>query len=368
MAENINLNGVQISQLPAEVSPAGVEVSGVKSGRTVKVPLDTLATKEELQEKVVGTNLLGSKANVAAIKSDITTPKKGDTYKATDTGHYWKYNDVISEINPYDPNKWVDIGIVIPSDVMLSGGTTKTGAQLDTDITQNGIKLQYGTNRLNPNYSDGFNKGLDTNGNITANTGWYVTPPIRWDGEPSLLCQRYRLSCQYDEAGKFVTGSYHSTSSGNTELNIQVNKVSGAIYMRMMLPMTNRNISMIVKGENMPTSYIPFRQIVNSSLDGGSAVFASDISIEEKMQQWILAGSFKLTSVPTYTDGLLNSTIDVMYPDNGTGTINFTRNADGLITTLGANHNEQKKRMTIILTRNTEGNILTQSITFSNLA
>lgn len=133
MAENININGIQIPQLPTEDSPAGFEAIGYKSGRTSKVPLDTLATKEELQDKVVGTNLLGSKANVATIKSEVTTPSKGDTYKATDTGHYWKYNDVISETNPYDPNKWVDIGIVIPSDVMLNGGSTKTGQQLDDE-------------------------------------------------------------------------------------------------------------------------------------------------------------------------------------------------------------------------------------------
>lgn len=142
MAENININGIQIPQLPTEDSPAGFEAIGYKSGRTSKVSLDTLATKVELQDSVVGTNILGSKANVATIKSEVTTPSKGDTYKATDTGHYWKYNDVISETNPYDPNKWVDIGIVIPSNVMLNGGTTKTGAQLDTDI-QNIFGLIY---------------------------------------------------------------------------------------------------------------------------------------------------------------------------------------------------------------------------------
>lgn len=368
MADNININGIQIPQLPTEDSPAGFEAIGYKSGRTSKVSLDTLATKVELQDTVVGTNLLGSKANVATIKSEVTTPSKGDTYKATDTGHYWKYNDVISETNPYDPNKWVDIGDIVPSDAMRTGGTTKTGAQLDTDITQNGIKLQYGTNRLNPNYTDGFNKGLDTNGNIIASTGWYVTPPIRWDGEPSLLCQRYRLSCQYDASGKFVAGSYNITSSGSTELNITVNKVSGAVYMRMMLPMTNKDISMIVTGTVMPSPYVPFRQVVSADLNGGTTVFKSDVTIDEKLEGWVLSESFKLTSTPTYTDGLLNSTIDVQYPDGGTGTINFTRNSDGLITTLGANHNEQKRRITIILTRDTDGNILTQSITFANIA
>ena len=133
MADNININGIQIPQLPTEDSPSGFDAIGYKSGRTSKVSLDTLATKAELQDTVVGTNLLGSKANVATIKSEVTTPQKGDTYKATDTGHYWKYNDVISETNPYDPNKWVDIDIVIPSDVMIAGGITKTGAQLDNE-------------------------------------------------------------------------------------------------------------------------------------------------------------------------------------------------------------------------------------------
>lgn len=133
MADNININGIQIPQLPIEDSPVGFEAIGYKSGRTSKVPLDTLATKVELQNTVVGTNLLGSKANIATIKSEVTTPSKGDTYKATDTGNYWKYNDVISETNPYDPNKWVDIGIIIPSDAMRTGGTTKTGQQLENN-------------------------------------------------------------------------------------------------------------------------------------------------------------------------------------------------------------------------------------------
>lgn len=367
MADNININGIQISQLPTEASPAGVEVSGVKSGITVKVPLDTLATKVELQDSVVGTNLLGSKANIATIKSEVITPKKGDTYKATDTGHYWKYNDVISETNPYDPNKWVDIGDIVPSDAMRTGGTTKTGAQLDTDIIQGGIKLQYGTNRLNPNYTDGYNKGLDTNGNIIASTGWYVTPLIRWDGETSLLCQRYRLSCQYDAAGKFVAGSYNITSSGSTELNITVNKASGAVYMRMMLPMTNKDISMIVTGTVMPSPYVPFKQVVSTDLNGGATVFAPNVSIDEKLEGWVLSESFKLTSTPTYTNGMLNSPIDVQYPDGGTGTVNFTRNSFGSLTTLGANHNEKKRRLTLIIGRDAKNNLVSQNITFADI-
>ena len=92
----------------------------------------TLATKNEVRDAVVGTNLLEPKANITEIKA-ITTPEKGDTHKANDTGHYWKYDDIITGINPYNPNKWIDIGIIIPSDTMLSGGTNKTGQQLDKE-------------------------------------------------------------------------------------------------------------------------------------------------------------------------------------------------------------------------------------------
>ena len=188
-------------------------------------------------------------------------------------------------LRQWNGSLWVNLETpVYEDDIMLSGGSSKTGAQLDTEIAQTGIKLQYGTNRLNPNYANGYNKGLDTNGNIIASTGWYVTPLIRWDGESSLLCQRYRMSCQYDASGKFVSGSYNITSSGSTELNITVNKASGAVYMRMMLPMANKDISMIVTGTVMPSPYVPFKQVVSTDLNAGTTVFEPNVSIDEKLQ------------------------------------------------------------------------------------
>lgn len=268
---------------------------------------------------------------------------------------------------------WHNTGVVpsadsIPiNDYMLNGGSSKTGAQLDTEIAQTGIRLQYGTNRLNPNYANGYNKGLDINGNIIASTGWYVTPPIRWDGESSLLCQRYRMSCQYDAAGKFVAGSYNVTSSGSTELNITVNKVSEAVYMRMMLPMSNKDISMIVKGNVMPSTYEPFKQIVSTDLNGGTTEFIPNISIDEKLQQWILGESFKITSTPTYTDGLLNTPITVQYPDGGTGSVTVVRNPNSYVTSIEGTHTESNRKITITLTRDISGNVLTQNITFQNI-
>lgn len=284
----------------------------------------------------------------------VGTPYPGTVWNVVDG--VWTDTTVVPDVNTVDLSGY-----------LLTGGTSKTGAQLDTDITQNGIKLQYGTNRLNPNYSDGFNKGLDTNGNIIASTGWYVTPLIRWDGETSLLCQRYRLSCQYDASGKFVSGSYNITSSGSTELNITVNNASGAVYMRMMLPMANKDISMIVTGAIMPSPYVPFKQVVSVDLNAGTTVFEPNVSIDEKLQGWIFSESFKLTSVPTYTNGMLNSPIDVQYPDGGTGTVNFTRNSFGSLTTLGANHNEKKRRLTLIIGRDAKNNLVSQNITFADI-
>lgn len=81
------------------------------------------ADKSELQNVVTGTNILGEKANLTAIQA-ITTPIKGDTYKAVDTGHYWKYNAVIDENNPYSPDNWIDVGKLLPSDVAKNSDLT----------------------------------------------------------------------------------------------------------------------------------------------------------------------------------------------------------------------------------------------------
>ena len=75
-----------------------------------------------LQNMVLGIILKGERENEATIKA-ISNPSKGDTYKAKDTGHYWCY----------DGTRWNDIGEVIPKDVMKSGGSEKTGQNLDDE-------------------------------------------------------------------------------------------------------------------------------------------------------------------------------------------------------------------------------------------
>lgn len=77
-----------------------------------------------IQNAILGIIIKGEKANEAEIKA-IADPAKGDTWKALDTGHYWTY----------DGAEWNDIGVIIPDNVMMSGGTDKTGQQLDNQFS-----------------------------------------------------------------------------------------------------------------------------------------------------------------------------------------------------------------------------------------
>lgn len=83
-----------------------------------------------LQNLVLGIILKGDQANEAAIKA-LPSPTRGDTWKAIDTGHYWTY----------DGTNWNDIGNILPSDVMLSGDSSKTGQQLDNEKLASSLNI-----------------------------------------------------------------------------------------------------------------------------------------------------------------------------------------------------------------------------------
>lgn len=81
-----------------------------------------------LQNLILGIILKGQKDNETAIKA-IVNPAKGDTYKASDTSHYWCY----------DGSQWNDIGEVISSDVALRGGSEKTVQYIDDEKANKGF-------------------------------------------------------------------------------------------------------------------------------------------------------------------------------------------------------------------------------------
>lgn len=108
MATNIDIQGTPISRLPRETSPAGVDVSGVKSGRTVKVSLDLLATKDDVNN--IDNNRKGYFSTDTELKTIYPTPKVGYYAYVGSTGTIWKEAGGV----------WVDTSEPIPSDVDLS--------------------------------------------------------------------------------------------------------------------------------------------------------------------------------------------------------------------------------------------------------
>lgn len=100
--------GIPISRLPRESSSSGVDVPGVKSGRTVKISLDLLATKNEVQN--IDNNRKGYFSTDTELKTAYPIPKVGWVAYVGSTGTIWKVSG----------NTWVNSGDPIPSDVDLS--------------------------------------------------------------------------------------------------------------------------------------------------------------------------------------------------------------------------------------------------------
>lgn len=86
-----------------------------------------------LQNAVLGIILKGEKDNEAAIKA-IASPSRGDTYKATDSGHYWTY----------DGTTWNDVGEVIPNDVATQDDIARLASETSVfNVTEN-VPLESG--------------------------------------------------------------------------------------------------------------------------------------------------------------------------------------------------------------------------------
>lgn len=77
METNVETQGTPISRLPRETQPSGIDVPGFKSGRTVKVSLDTMATKEDLQNATIDRK--GWFPNIEVLESAFPNPTPGNT-------------------------------------------------------------------------------------------------------------------------------------------------------------------------------------------------------------------------------------------------------------------------------------------------
>ncbi len=125
MATNIDTNGIPISQLPSE-QPSGIEVVGYKPGRTVKVSLDLLATKEELSQISISIKWYPTSTELDLKRPNPTdgeTAWVGTPYPGT----VWSSDNGVWS----DTGEIPDVGSIDLVEYAKSGGSIKTVQNLD---------------------------------------------------------------------------------------------------------------------------------------------------------------------------------------------------------------------------------------------
>lgn len=108
METNVETQGTPISRLPRETNPNGVDVAGVKTGRTVKVSLDTMATKDDINILAIGMIFKPSVPTFSALATTYPTPEKGWAAIVEDEGFIYQF----------DGTNWNNTGLTaFPTDV-----------------------------------------------------------------------------------------------------------------------------------------------------------------------------------------------------------------------------------------------------------
>jgi hypothetical protein len=120
--------GVPISKLPRITSPEGIDIPGVKSGRTGKISTDLLPTKAEVTN--IDNYRKGYFSTDTELKAAYPSPKVGYYAYVGSTGTIWKQSG----------GTWIDSGELIPDDVDLSlYAKNEDLVQLGRDIPFYGI-------------------------------------------------------------------------------------------------------------------------------------------------------------------------------------------------------------------------------------
>lgn len=189
-----------ILELPIIEDTNGFWVLGSKQGTA---PEQTFSGRYPLSIVAIGYVLKGDKENEAAIKA-VINPSRGDAYRALDTGHFWVF----------DGTQWNDIGVVVPSDVALRGGSDKTLQQVDVEKV--GV--------TNGETVAGFY--IATNGNPTALSAWKYTKyrnndltKIKLKGTAyGSLARTVAFYNSYDtiSSATYITGYTYADAYGDT--------------------------------------------------------------------------------------------------------------------------------------------------------
>lgn len=161
-----------------------------------------------------GTCLLGEKDNAAAIRT-IANPKRGDTWKAFDTSHYWTF----------DGGTWNDIGEIIPSDVASKKELSES--QLASMSGSNIVSLHKG----------GY---VNSVGGITSDNPEnhkYILFPVKVGQVYVIISDRKNTNCAYMVSEKEQLSKF-TLEIGKNEITIPQN----ANFLAVTLEITIKDV------------------------------------------------------------------------------------------------------------------------------
>lgn len=254
---------------------------------------------------------------------------------------------------------------------ILDGKITQLSADLNQkssklDLTQklNAVKIVSGNNLLNRNYTEPVNpqeyeKGganrliNETTGVVINATAWYLSPLIDWQTNTQAIIYTCRCWAQYAEDGATLKGIYYPTG---VQSNLLIEKATDAKYIRVGLGVGVGNCMM-----NFGNTLLPFEPYVETVLNriyGNTPIYFNPL-----FKDMLLSESY-IPQSPTYTDGVVNSPINVIWVDGDAGTLTLTRNSDGLVTKIVATkiHSGVTLTLTENITRDSDGNVTLISI------
>ena len=256
-------------------------------------------------------------------------------------------------------------------DVMSQKAVTDEIAQTDLNSKLSGVKITNGNNLLNRNYVEpsnpyeyergGANRLIHpTTGIVVDYTGWYISPLIDWQTNSQAIVYNCRCWAQYAEDGVTLKEIYYPENALSG--NILINRASGAKFIRVGLDKSAVNYMMNYGSTLLP--YEPFKEIVQSRAYGGTPLyFQADVDEIASFKEMLLSESY-IPQSPTYTDGVVNSPINVIWADGDTGVLTLTRNTDGLVTKIVATKIRSGVTTTLTenITRDADGNVTLISI------
>lgn len=230
------------------------------------------------------------------------------------------------------PSNWQGVDdepIPMSDELVKSGGVAKYAA-----------KELFSVN--SPEYVEG---SMNENGTIiTSDTSYSMVAPIALSPGQTIMLNSGNDT--YLGAGTAIV--YRTDSSGNWQETLVTRDTYGGVSTTKVSYTNKTNATMYVGicTYKYQRHYIKEKILVSASK-------------KEAIIGWILSESFAPQNV-AYTDGLINSPFNVIWPDGVSGTITLTRNSDNFVVSITATHDSDSYVITI--TRNGNDEVTNVSI------